>query len=781
MRKPASALRSTWLLTRLRLTRLLNQMSVIYNRPMSGSKSRAATPQKKRSRWLVTAFVGLAMLASFGSIASIGILNLHRELDGAGTLSRAFVGGTTNDFPGVFSDALTRGLTMQLSLLFCVTVLMSLGTKELAQPDWDLEWLVTLPSPMPALLWSRIVERSVASPAGVLLLCPVCTLIAWYSGHRWGALVVAAAIAIPLLLLAALARTLVDTGLRLSMAPSRLRNLQAVTSIVSVLLLYLSISVGTHSNVRILFDVARNFPAWPAWLPTGLVVRALNAPDAWQASQMIVLLIAETALALYAGVKLLESQLRSGVVAASSRDTARHTPVDRVDSRAHRGIAFGTAIHRRELLLLSRDRNYLIQSVVLPVVIVGSQLFLGGRLHNFSSIGMSETTMASIAFGIAAYMLMLSAFQTLNSEGGALWILYTVPRSLESVLYEKAQLWSTVALIYPVAVFGLGIALSHRVDLQLVGLAGVVALGLPIYAAIAVSLGVFGCDPLAQETRSKLRPTYVYLYMLLAGLYTYAIFASEWWQRLVLIVLSGLLAAALWQKARDELPFLLDPAASPPARVSTSDGVIGAMMFFVLQGVAAVIVSHGQRAISAFGLMVVFSFAGAVTYGAVRWTYWRSKTQGVPSILGQERSVARALSWGVAMGLIAALAGVMYMFAVRRFGLIDNLKVAPQADLSRSVWFIVLAVLAAPLFEEFIFRGLIYGGLRRSLPLVQSVLASAAVFAIVHPPASMIPVFGLGICAAVAYSRTNALLAPMIAHGVYNGLILASSLRGSVW
>jgi hypothetical protein len=44
---------------------------------------------------------------------------------------------------------------------------------------------------------------------------------------------------------------------------------------------------------------------------------------------------------------------------------------------------------------------------------------------------------------------MLSAFQTLNNEGHVLWLLYTVPRSIESVLKEKAQLWGVLTMIYP--------------------------------------------------------------------------------------------------------------------------------------------------------------------------------------------------------------------------------------------------------------------------------------------------------------------------------------------
>lgn len=41
----------------------------------------------------------------------------------------------------------------------------------------------------------------------------------------------------------------------------------------------------------------------------------------------------------------------------------------------------------------------------------------------------------------------------------------------------------------------------------------------------------------------------------------------------------------------------------------------------------------------------------------------------------------------------------------------------------------------------------------------------------------MIPVFALGLCAALAYDRSKMLLAPMIAHGIYNAVVLACSAR----
>jgi membrane protease YdiL (CAAX protease family) len=437
----------------------------------------------------------------------------------------------------------------------------------------------------------------------------------------------------------------------------------------------------------------------------------------------------------------------------------------------------GTVVQRRELRLLSRDRSFLVQTLVLPVVIVFSQVVFQGRLHGSSLIGMSDATVASIAFGIAAYTLMMSAFQTLNSEGGALWLLFTIPRSIESILSEKVRLWAALVLFYPITVFVIAIAVKRHVDLELVGFAAIVLLGVPIYAVIAVSLGVFGCDPLAQEVRTKLRPTYVYLYMMLAGLYTYAIFASQWWQKIVVIVLSGLLSLALWQKARDELPYLLDPAASPPARVSTSDGVIAAMLFFVAQGITLAIIMASAHHLSGGAVVTAYSIAGAVTFGVVRLVYWRSKTLGIPRVFDAGAGVGRAVGWGAGAGLLAALGGVAYIDVLKRLDLLQDVMRESAQGLAASAWIPVLAIVAAPVFEEFVFRGLIFGGLRRSLGAAPAIAASAAVFAIVHPPASMIPVFLLGLWAALAYDRSKMLLAPMIAHGIYNAVVLAYQVR----
>ena len=767
----ASGSRAVWLLTHLRLQRLANQMTLVYSRRVGARRGRAATTAKKRNRWVVSAIVVFFMLFLYGNIARQGMINLHRALDHP-------IGASPFAMPsGVLTEAMTRGLAMEWSLLFVVAILGALATRELSQPDWDLEWLVTLPLRMPLLMWSRLMERTIANPIGLLTLLPAGTLTAWTSGYRWTAPLVAAVAIIPLLLLAALFRTLIDTGLRMSLAPSKLRNLQAVLSVLSILVLYLVISIGLPQPLAFVMNWARHFPAWGCWLPPGLVVKTMNAPDVSTGAEFALLLILEVGITAWIGLAMLSFQLRNGVVAAGSRETGRSAAPVRLSetSRPRPGLLLGTVVQRRELRLLGRDRSFLVQTLVLPVIIVFSQIVFQGRLHGSTVAGISNATIASIAFAIAAYTLMMSAFQTLNSEGGALWLLFTVPKSLESILREKARLWAVLALAYPLIVFIIAVIVKRQADIELVGFAAIVLLGVPIYAAIAVALGVFGCDPLAQEVRTKLRPTYVYLYMMLAGLYTYAIFASEWWQKIVVIVLSGLLSLALWQKARDELPYLLDPAASPPARVSTSDGIIAAMMFFVVQGITLAIFMAAVHHISGNAVVTAYSVAGATTFALFRLVYWRSKTVGIPRIFGA--GTFKAIGWGIGAGLVAASAGAAYLFALRRLDLLQDVMRESARELSANIWIPLLAVVAAPIFEEFIFRGLIFGGLRRSLDALPAIVASAAVFAIVHPPASMIPVFGLGVCAALAYDRSKMLLAPMIAHGIYNAVVLALQAR----
>ncbi|GAB2867203.1 hypothetical protein GCM10027277_40240 [Pseudoduganella ginsengisoli] len=786
---PNSAARSVWLLTRVRVLRLFNMLTSMQFGKKKGQRNatqRGGTRRKRTVYWILSPIIGLLMMVGVINIINGSIVNLHCAIDHSRACMQA---ATLKDNPAVqsvimyqlkamaFSTKLAAAATLQMLMLWLVSVLMPLSSRELAQPEWDMEWLVTLPVKRNALLWGRLLERTFANPSGAASVWPACIVLAWYGGHGWLSVVSGLAIASVLLVLAALVRTLADTGLRLSLAPSQLRNLQAVASVACLPIMYMALSYSMMGYGSFTYDWARHFPAWTLWTPIGLAVQALTAHTLAQAAIAAAMLVAQAAMLTMMGMALLQYQLRAGVVGGGSRESMARKPAAALDEDSPRGwlARWGTTLQRRELRLLSRDRNFLVQSLLVPVVIVGSQLVFNNQLQSFAQIGENQQLMAAVAFGIGSYVLMLSAFQTLNTEGNALWMLYTFPRSLESMLKEKARLWGVLALSYPVLVFAAGLYFKPVFNWQLAWLVVVALAGVVIFSGIAVSLGVFACDPLAQETHARIRPTYSYLYMLLCSLYVYGIYAQEWVQTIAIMVLTSGLSLALWQKARDALPYLLDPAASPLPRVALSDGLIAAITFFVAQLLILMLLTYGKPA-NARDQALAFALAGAFVYCAMRAVYWRYKTAGVPAVLAlgvhgsAAAAIRNALQTGAAGAVIASAFGYAYLHMLD--GTIWEKKAIPG-----SLWFAAMAVAAAPVFEEFIFRGLIHTGLQRLVPALPAALGSAAIFAIVHPGGAMLPVFVLGLCAAWAHGRSKSLLAPMVVHAIYNLTIVYLQLR----
>ncbi|WP_332851314.1 CPBP family intramembrane glutamic endopeptidase [Duganella sp. S19_KUP01_CR8] len=786
--QPLSQARAIWLMTKMRLTRQRNMVANNLFRKFRKKKARDGIAGKKSSLWVLTLVMVLFMAFSFVSLSRNVVLNMGCHLVADSACHVVDKGGERRDnmeltadelHQAPFQPELAHGLTMVVTLMFGIAVLLPLGSKELAQPDWDMEWLVTMPVERSTLLWGRLLERSAANFSGMFALLPPLGIIAWYSGMGWFAPLAALAALLVLLPLAALLHTLADTGLRMWLPASQLRNLQAVTGLFSMPLIYFVMALGMPGASGFVMDWARAFPAWAGWTPPGLVLQAMQASGLAQTALAIALLLVQTVVLICAGVALMRYQLRNGVVNAGSRESVRRKQPATAGAPARGGLrawlsAAMSPIKRRELRLLSRDRNFLVQTLLLPVVIVVSQMVFNGKLNSFEELGQHHTTAAAIAFGIGVYVLMLSAFQTLNNEGQVLWLLYTVPRSIESVLKEKAQLWGTLTMLYPLVVIGISAWYTTHFEWSMLVLLLTVFAGIPIYSLIAVSLGVFACDPQAVDARARVRPTYIYLYMLLASFYTWSIYSSVWSQKLVVMVLIASMALALWQKARDALPYLLDPAAAPPPRVSTSDGLIAATAFFIMQGLIRLFFTLAQDTptLTLQNTTIAFAASGLLVYVLMRFVYWRSKTTGVPAILRGGDTVL-TLGYGGMAAAVACAVGLAYMAGLQHSSLWPEIARQMSASTGSRGWLLALAVLAAPLFEEFIFRGLIYSGLRRSMSAMPAMVMSAAVFAVVHPPVSMLPVFVLGLCTAWTYERSKTLLGPMLVHAVYNAVILS--------
>jgi len=100
------------------------------------------------------------------------------------------------------------------------------------------------------------------------------------------------------------------------------------------------------------------------------------------------------------------------------------------------------------------------------------------------------------------------------------------------------------------------------------------------------------------------------------------------------------------------------------------------------------------------------------------------------------------------------------------------LEAAGALDVSSRILLAFVAVVMAPFLEEFVFRGLLFRGLTRSMRLPFAIFGSALVFAIIHPAPSFPPVFALGAACALLLQRTGALWAPIAAHVAYNALVI---------
>jgi uncharacterized protein len=95
--------------------------------------------------------------------------------------------------------------------------------------------------------------------------------------------------------------------------------------------------------------------------------------------------------------------------------------------------------------------------------------------------------------------------------------------------------------------------------------------------------------------------------------------------------------------------------------------------------------------------------------------------------------------------------------------------------------FFFTAAIAAPFFEELLFRGFLLPSLTRYLPVWASILVSSLLFAIAHLSLSeILPLTALGIVLGVVYTRSRNLLAPILLHSLWNsGTLLSLFILGS--
>ena len=87
---------------------------------------------------------------------------------------------------------------------------------------------------------------------------------------------------------------------------------------------------------------------------------------------------------------------------------------------------------------------------------------------------------------------------------------------------------------------------------------------------------------------------------------------------------------------------------------------------------------------------------------------------------------------------------------------------------------LLTAAIAAPVFEEILFRGFILPSLTRYMSTWGAIALSSFIFAAAHLSVSeILPLMILGMVLGFVYTRSKNLLAPMMVHSLWNSATMA--------
>jgi ABC-2 type transport system permease protein len=663
--------------------------------------------------------------------------------------------------------------------------------RDLARVDSGLEWLFSFPVRARSVFLARVLEGAFIGPLIWVLVFPFYAVVFCCAGYGWLGVPLGVAAAFYLGTLSGALRVTLETTLRRTLSVRSVSRVQAILLAVSYVVMVVSLAGVYSQRVHWLAGALRWLPRFalylnPLLVPLWICQRGIVALGAALAALVVALGCSAIA------VQVAEWTTRDGLGfggesarRARRGPSAPRAPVDPVSALAPTGAeasGWFSGMVRKEIYSLLRDRRLRTQALITPVLMVGLQWWLNPQL--VSGIASNPRHAATVAFATAMFVLSGGGCSALAMEGPALWMLYTVPQRLERLLLQKLGVWFALSTSFAGAVLAVIGSKWPALLLPLVPHFALALLGIAIYSVVALGVGALGSDPLEQEPSRRIRVGSVYLFMTLASLFGYALYAPSLWAKLVQVVLSSLLAFALWQKVKDHLPFLLDPTEAPPARIAVADGIMAALGFFVLQGLIALL-GQDSRLAPAQLLLTAFVVAGLAVAAVTLLVFYRN---GVPDLLRAVglrrprgyggRASVDAVVRGVGMGLVAAGFSLGYVYTLAHAKLFSGLRESISVgtvEPGSALWLLLLAVLAAPLFEEFIFRGVLFRGLRRSLGAPSAALASAAVFALVHPMVAALPVFVLALLAAVAYERSRWLLTPILAHMTYNAIVITST------
>ena len=223
----------------------------------------------------------------------------------------------------------------------------------------------------------------------------------------------------------------------------------------------------------------------------------------------------------------------------------------------------------------------------------------------------------------------------------------------------------------------------------------------------------------------------------------------------------------------------LEPGPVPPKTFGLPEGLLATVLvLFMLMNISVSFQRHApiqltDRDLIANLLLTVFIVCFVAAFLKLRRI-------DIDAVAGFSKwSLKRALSTAIVLLLAAApliiLAEVLTQNAFgggsSRQEIVDLFT--NSRTITQRVLIIVLAVVVAPISEEFIFRFFIYGVLRRYFGIALALVFNSLLFAAAHTHLpSATPLFVLGGCFTLAFEWSGSILVSMGMHALFNSVQL---------
>jgi membrane protease YdiL (CAAX protease family) len=492
------------------------------------------------------------------------------------------------------------------------------------------------------------------------------------------------------------------------------------------------------------------------------------SPSLWQAA------LSATAV----GIAL--TALAGALVAWAIRHGLQGRSADPVEPRAGttpQRVLLRDPVHRKELLWFRRDAGAWVQTLLVPMTLVLYNLFQM-RLLLKGAVG-TWHGVCGIATLVGSFFLASLGPKSLASEGSALWIPLTWPIGLERLLETKARFWWMLSL----GISGIGFAMAW---VRFPGDALPIALAAVSWVAFSLALARKSVTLVQVPTSSGEidRAPQARQWVVFLGTMSFSsgLLSGNWHAMVLGLAFSILSAAALWQDLRVRLPHLFDPWSEPIPEAPTLMHSLLAILGMVE---AVAIIGSVARAFAAPPLQWMVT---TVTYGAVGGITWIILSlflsgRGVrpeslwtwehagPAMPGTLRRILVGVCLGGVLGAAALgyqefVAGWPALFGERE----DAGRLLTANDVHRG-WLLATVVILAPWTEEFLFRGMFFRALDRAWGPTRALWASAAFFAVYHPPVAWLPVFCMGLASAWLFRRSGRLVPCALLHMTYNAVV----------